>query len=151
MTRRIGSRMLAAAAALACGTAITFAQSAPPGSKDGKGAQIDDAKLQKRTRAVSCVNDSVTLDGVLLDASGGVPVQAVGCTVTIKNSHLKGMGGIQISGMSTVNIENSLIEGTTALQLTDGADVSIKSSTIRGRIQRVGNVKLHDLGDNKWK
>ena len=148
MKRRIGSRILAAAAALACGTAITLAQAAPP---EGKGAQLDESRLEKRTRGVMCVNDSVTLDGVLLDAAAGVPVQAVGCKVTIRNSHLKGMGGVQISGMSTVSIENSLVEGTTALQLTDGADVSIKSSTIRGRIQRVGDVKVHDLGDNKWR
>lgn len=149
MKNRMGPCMAALAAAIACGTIAIAAQTAPA---EGKGAQIDETKLEKRTRAVACAaNQNVTLDGVLLDIADA-PIQAVGnCKVTIRNSHVKGAAALQLGGNSDVTIENSLIEGAVALQLTDNAGVSIKSSTIRGRIERVGNVKFRDLGDNKWK
>jgi hypothetical protein len=134
---------LAASAGIALG-----AQTAPP---EGKGAQIDESKLEKRTRAVVCTaGQNVTLDGVLLDIPEAA-IQAIGgCRVTIRNSHVKSAAALQLTGSSSATIENSLIEGAVAIQMTDGAGASIKSSTIRGRIERAG-ATLTDLGDNKWK
>jgi hypothetical protein len=150
MHTRMRVRILAMAATLACGGAIALG--AQTATTEGKGAQIDETKLETRTRAVACAgNQNVTLDGVLLSIPDA-PIQAVGnCKVTIKNSHVKGAAALQLAGNSDVTIENSLIEGAVAIQLTDNAGVSIKSSTIRGRIEKVGNVKFRDLGDNKWK
>ncbi|HEV3141799.1 MAG TPA: hypothetical protein VGY57_14840 [Vicinamibacterales bacterium] len=150
MTNRTGLRILTSLAALACGGVISLAAQSTPA--EGKGAQIDESKLQKRTRAVACAaNQNITLDGVLLDIADA-PIQAIGnCKVTIKNSHVKGAAAVQLAGSSDVTIENSLIEGAVAIQLTENAGVSIKSSTIRGKIERAGNVNFKDLGDNKWK
>jgi hypothetical protein len=147
MTHRSVFRLMTTLALAATAIAI-HAQTTPP---EGKGAQIDETKLEKRTRAVQCVaGQNITLDGVLLD----IPLAAIqatgGCRVVIKNSHIKSAAAIQLTDASAATIENSLIEGAVAIQMTDDATASIKSSTIRGRIEKAG-AKLTDLGDNKWK
>jgi hypothetical protein len=133
---------LVAAAAIALG-----AQTAPP---EGKGAQIDESKLEKRTRPVVCASQSITLDGVLLDIPDAAIQATGGCKLTIRNSHIKSAAALQLTGSSSATIENTLIEGSVAIQMTDGASASVKSSTIRGRVERAG-AKFIDLGDNKWK
>src|SRR5215470_4918599 len=123
-----GAVLLAATTAAAQGT----------GAKP-KGATIDESKLEKRTRAVSCLGDTVTLDGVLLRIDAVAIAASGSCKVVIRNSHVAGGAiAIQLTGTSTVTIENSLIEGPLALQMTGDVTASVKSSTIRGGSQRVG-------------
>ncbi len=148
LSRRITLRRVigAAVAALLAG-ATASAQSAPK----PKGATIDESKLDKRTRAISCLSDTVTLDGVLLRTDAVAIAASGSCKVVIKNSHIVGSAiGIQLTGDTTATIENSIVEGALALQMTGDTVVSVKSSTIRGGSQRVGG-KLEDLGDNIWK
>jgi hypothetical protein len=115
-----------------------------------KGAVLDESRLEKRNRPVSCVgSQTVNLTDVLL-STDGIAVAVTGCTVHIRNSHVKGQIGLQVAGGGTVTIENSIIEGTMAMQLTPGANVSVKSSTIRGQVQRVG-VNVNDQGGNVWR
>lgn len=118
-----------------------------------KGATIDETKLEKRSRPVSCNGvETITLDGVLLRVDA-VAVAATGnCKVIIKNSHVSSAGvAVQLAGTSAVTVENSIIEGAVAFQLTGDPTASVKSSTIRGGTQRLGDAKLRDLGDNIWK
>jgi len=148
MKDRSGSLMAATLALVASAALALGAQTAPP---EGKGAQIDESKLEKRTRPVVCAaSQTITLDNVLLDIPE-TAIQAIGgCKVTIRNSHVKSAAAVQLTGNASATIENSLIEGAVAIQMTDGASASIKSSTIRGRIERSG-ARLMDLGDNRWK
>ena len=124
--------------------------SAPP-SGDGRGAVIDENRLEQRSRPVACTGDNnVTLSNVLLRVDG-VAVTGVGsCDIRIRNSHIIGDTAVQVTGSTNVAIENSIIEGRVALSLTGSADMSVKSSTIRGSVQRVGPTQLKDLGGNVW-
>lgn len=144
-------KMSFAAVALCLAAATTAAQPQTPPAKP-KGATIEEAKLEKRTRAVSCVGDTVTLDGVLLRVDT-IAVNATGsCNVVIRNSHVVGTAiAVQLSGTSSATIENSIVEGALALQMAGDTTASVKSSTIRGGAQRVGGAKVRDLGDNIWK
>ena len=120
-------------------------------SGDGRGAVIDESRLEQRSRPVACTGDNnVTLSNVLLRVDG-VAVQGVGsCDIRIRNSHIIGDVAVQVTGSTNVAIENSIIEGRVALSLTGSADMSVKSSTIRGPVQRIGSTQLKDLGGNVW-
>jgi hypothetical protein len=145
MTHRFGIALTTLALA---STISLAAQTAPT---EGKGAQIDESKLEKRTSAVQCVaGQEIMLDGVLLDIQGAAIQATAGCHVTIRNSHIKSAAALQLTGASSATIENSLIEGAVAIQMTADATASVKSSTIRGRVERSG-ARLTDLGDNRWR
>ena len=75
----------------------------------------------------------------------------IGCKVTIKNSHIAGKVAMQLIGNAEVTIENSIIEGNPAMELIDSATVSVQGSTIRGAVDKVGAVKVKDLGENLWR
>jgi hypothetical protein len=132
-------------------------RSSPSGSDSqadsgGPGAVIDDSRLERRTRPVSCVGTtSEDLTGVLLRVDD-VAIAGIGsCTIRIKNSHIIGNIALQINGSTTVSIDNSIIEGVVALQLRGSVNMSVRASTIRGAVQKSGPVKLRDLGGNLWR
>jgi hypothetical protein len=117
----------------------------------GGGATIDDSRLERRTRPVSCVgSNSIDVSNVLLRVDD-IAVETVGsCVVHIRNSHIAGDVAVQTTGSAVVTIENSIIEGRVALALRDSVMISVKSSTIRGAVQKGGATKLQDLGGNVW-
>jgi hypothetical protein len=118
----------------------------------GKGAVIDESRLERRTRPISCTGDnSVDLTDVLLKVDD-VAIETLGsCVVHIRNSHIIGSTGVKSTGSAAVTIENSIIEGRVALSLTGSVNMSVQSSTIRGTVQRVGSTNLRDLGGNLWR
>jgi hypothetical protein len=118
----------------------------------GRGAVIDESRLERRTRPISCIGgNSEDLNDVFLQVSE-VAVDSVGaCVVHIRNSHIVGDVAIKGTGSTTVSIENSIIEGRIALQLMGSTNVSVRSSTIQGTVQKIGSVTLRDLGGNLWR
>jgi hypothetical protein len=115
----------------------------------GKGANIDDARLEQLTRPVSCTaTGTENLVGVLLRVDGIAVSTVGGCRIIIRNSHIIGDTAIRAMGSSTVTIENSIVEGRVALQLQGSVNMSVQSSTLRGAINRVGDARLSDLGNN---
>lgn len=125
---------------------------APSSDSSGRGAVIDESRLERRTRPVFCKGDnSIDLIDVLLRVED-VAVETLGsCVVHIRNSHIVGNVAVQSTGGTTVTIENSIIEGRVALALKGSVMVSVQSSTIRGAVQRVGATNLRDLGGNLWR
>jgi hypothetical protein len=136
----------------ASGGASGGASSAQSSDSGGRGAVIDESRLERRTRPISCIGaNSADLNDVLLSVSG-VAVESVGgCVVHIRNSHIVGDVAVKATGNTTVTIENSIIEGRLALRLEGGTNVSVQSSTIRGNVQKIGEAGLRDLGGNLWR
>jgi hypothetical protein len=129
------------------------ASAAQSSNPSGRGAVIDESRLERRTRPVACKGDgSIDLSDVLLTVDD-VAVTSVGsCSVHIRNSHIVGDVAVQSTGGTTVTIVNSIIEGrAAALQLKGAVNMSVQSSTIRGPVQRVGEASLRDLGGNLWR
>src|SRR5262245_28735308 len=117
----------------------------------GRGATVDDARLNRQSRPVSCRADgTVNLVDVLLQVDGVVIDTVGGCRIVVRNSHIIGDVALQAVGGSTIVIENSIIEGRVALALQGSVNASVQSSTIRGPVSRKGSVNLRDLGGNLW-
>jgi hypothetical protein len=115
----------------------------------GRGANIDETRLEQLTRPVTCrAEGTVDLDNVLLRVDGDAVSTVGGCRIHIRNSHIIGSTAIRAVGSSIVTVENSIIEGRTAFHLEGSVDMSVKSSTVRGEIQKLGSVSLRDLGSN---
>jgi hypothetical protein len=125
---------------------------APSPNSPGRGAVIDESRLERQTHPVSCKGgNSIDLSEVLLRVED-IAVETVGgCVVRIRNSHIVGDVALQSTGATTVTIENSIIEGRVALALKGSVMVSVQSSTIRGAVQKVGAANLRDLGGNLWR
>jgi len=117
----------------------------------GRGATVDDARLNRQSRPVSCRADgTVNLVDVLLQVDGVAIDTVGGCRIVVRNSHIIGDVALQAVGGSTIVIENSIVEGRVALALQGSVNASVQSSTIRGPVSRKGSVNLRDLGGNLW-
>src|SRR5262245_59768706 len=117
----------------------------------GRGATVDDARLTRQSRPVSCKADgTVNLVDVLLQVDGVAIDTVGGCRIFVRNSHIIGDVALQAVGGSTIVIENSIMEGRVALALQGSVNASVQSSTIRGPVSRKGSVNLRDLGGNLW-
>ena len=117
----------------------------------GRGANVDDARLNRQNRPVSCRSEgTVNLVDVLLRVDGVAIDTVGGCRILIRNSHIIGDVALQAVGGATIVIENSIMEGRTAMALQGSVNASVQSSTIRGPVSRKGSVNLRDLGGNVW-
>jgi hypothetical protein len=114
-----------------------------------EGADLDEATLKPRPTPVSCLaNQTVDVDGALLKADR-VAIQATGnCKVRVTNSRVVGRAAVMASGNAEITFENSIIDG--ALSLTGNSVTSFKSSTVRGRVRKLQEAAVKDLGHNLW-
>jgi hypothetical protein len=116
----------------------------------GKGASIDETRLERHA-PVACVGSQVIeLTGVVVRTDSVAISSANGCEVRIKDSHIVGPVAVQAAG-GTVTIENTIIEGGRfAVQMAGDSTVSIKSSTVTGDVQRAAG-SFKDLGNNVFR
>jgi biotin carboxyl carrier protein len=149
-TAHAGKPVPAGAAAEGADHAPSIDRSKP--ASDGTGANIDVSRLQRRPTPVGCsANETVHLEGVLIEADRAA-VDAVGnCQVVITNSRIVGRVGVVMAGNATVTIENSIVEGTVAIQALANSTATVRSSTIIGRVQRLQSAAVRDLGQNVWR
>jgi hypothetical protein len=148
-----GIRVQEASRAPAAGSARSAPASTGSSRQDasGRGANVDDARLNRQSRPVSCRADgTVNLVDVLLQVDGIAIDTVGGCRIFVRNSHIIGDVALQAVGGSTIVIENSIMEGRVALALQGSVNASVQSSTIRGPVSRKGSVNLRDLGGNLW-
>lgn len=151
-------------AALAPRAPAATAQSSSPGTQtapparsgaspsDEPGAHIDESRLERRTRPVSCVGlNEVRLENVMLRVDEVAVQAAGGCNIRITNSHIAGRVALEAAGNTSFTIENSIIEGQIAIEAAGSARLSVKSSTVRGGVQKMQNATVRDLGQNLWR
>src|SRR5262249_43537261 len=118
----------------------------------GRGAAIDESRLERRNRPIFCVDsNSEDLNNVLLRVEDVAVASDGACEIRIRNSYIIGDTALKITGATNVAIDNSVIEGRVALWLEGSPNVSVRSSTIRGAVQKNGAVNLTDLGGNLWR
>lgn len=96
-------------------------------------------------------NDSATHANVTIsDPVVGIVV-AGNCSLTIENCQVGARTAIQASGNGSVTLKNCEITGATAFDIGGNGHVSIQGSRVHGRVIKVGNGRVEDLGGNTWK
>ncbi len=66
-------------------------------------------------------NRDLTLDGVVIDAPGGMAVYAEGnCTLVLRNCRLSGQRAVVVSGNGDVTLEGCTVQGAPTAFVVDG-------------------------------
>jgi len=131
-------------------TAQTPAPAQTPTQTPKPDATIDETSLKARPNPVQCLaNETVEVDGAMLKADR-VAISATGnCKVHVTNSHIVGRAAVMASGNAEITFENTIIEG--ALSLTGNSTTSFKQSTVRGKVRKLQEAAVKDLGHNVWR
>jgi len=113
------------------------------------GATLDATKLKSQKTPVQCTGDqTVTLDGALLQV-GRTAINASGnCKVQVMNSRVVGKIAVVATGNAEITFENAIVEGS--LQLMGNTTASFKSSTVTGKVRKLQSAAVKDLGHNVW-
>ncbi len=129
---------------------MVMAAAAASTQAPSEGASIDETQLKSRTTPVQCTaNQSVDLDGALLQVDGAAIQSSGNCRVHITNSRVVARVAVMATGNTSITFENCIVEG--ALQLTGNSVTSVKSSTVRGRVRKLQSAHVKDLGHNVWR
>jgi hypothetical protein len=122
---------------------------AAPAQTPGDGATVDEAKLKNQTVPVLCNgNQSVKLDGALLQVDRAAISASGNCRVQVTNSRVVGKVAVMATGNASITFENTIVDG--ALSLTGKSVTSFKSSTVTGRVRKLQGASVKDLGHNVW-
>jgi hypothetical protein len=113
------------------------------------GATLDADQLKKQTTAVMCTaNQSVKVDGLLLQVDRAAILASGNCKVQVTNSRVVSRTAVSASGNAEITFDNSIVDG--ALSLNGNAVASFKSSTVNGKVRKLQSAAVKDLGHNVW-